>query len=396
MPKPLTENTTVTANQPAQIIELVQRCTAQRTPIVDYGHAHKTLGHPPPPDHIQLILQNNTIEHYDRDLVVRVEAGTTIAKLQATLKKSNQFLPIDAHDDMTLGEVITHNVFGPLRVGFGAMRDLLLGLRYIDGHSRDIHVGGRTVKNVAGYDVTRLMVGSLGELGCIYEATLRTSAIPQTVLSVELSIDTPRRLDAITTDLLVSDVGPVHLALHAQANHWRVHLAYFGHTAGCRAQSNALETFLNRFAPELKIDRTQETTLDQDAQQRTRRSQWRRHTPALVKLIVPLAATGAVCRQLSQWATTYTTLQIDALPAHGRVFAGGDLDADSAHKLDLHTSQLAASVGGLRIWYARPTGTQSIDPWPPALTDRATLTKLKHAMDPHNLFNPGRFITAQQ
>ena len=387
------------------LAQLVKDCRTTGQPIVDYGLDHAGLGNPPPSDHIRLTQHGTVIEHYTGDLVVRAAAGITMGQLQTELNREGQFLPIDADDDITLGEVIMHNVYGPLRVGYGAMKELLLGMRYIDGLGRDIHVGGRTVKNVAGYDVTHFMAGSLGELGCVYEATLRTYAIPEVTTTVETRVDNPATFDAITTDLLTSDAAPTHLSLNinrevvgsgkGDGNEERrgetvALFGYFGHEEGCRVQTQALESFIDKQTTDATITHTQSQTLEQDAAGRSARHTWRRNAQALVKIIVPSASTGTTCRALIDWPEHQLT--IDALPVHGCIFVGGNLDADAAIKLDQYINQVIVPCGGLRVWYARSPGADSIESFAPAQPDWPMLTKLKHAMDPHGIFNPGRFL----
>jgi len=380
---------------PGGLSDLVRQCLTDHTPIVDYGIAHTGLGHPPPHAHIRLTQCSGGIEHDDGDMVVRVDAGVTLGTLQAALRTANQFLPVDANEDLTLGEIILHNVYGPLRVGYGGIRDLLLGLSYIDGRGRDIRVGGRTVKNVAGYDVTRLMVGSLGELGLVYEATLRTSAIPETVLTAEINISDPAYLDSHTTDLLVSDAAPVAMSLLTRGVTHRVWLSYFGHPDGCRAQQEALERFIGH-TEDVQIVNWHFGTLPEYAERCAHHHRWRRRAAACVKMIAPPATTGATCKHLTrEWPMDHTPLTINVLPVHGCLFVGGDLTASESIALDRMVNRLAAPAGGLRVWYNRPVGAESIAPFAPPQPDWPMLTRLKRSMDPHNLFNPGRLIPAE-
>lgn len=398
-----TTNPIITTRNAADVMAAVRDALDSRTPLIDYGHAHATLGHAPPSHHTQLSQQpdpanQGILEHYTRDLTVRAAAGITLGDLQRALKPTNQFAPIDGDDDITLGEAIHHNIYGPLRVGYGSIRDLLLGLHYIDGQARDVHVGGRTVKNVAGYDLSRFMVGSLGELGIVHEATLRTYAIPEHVLIVELTMSDPALFDDRGTDLLLSDAKPTHLSYCFRCGRagtvggtWVAHLAYFGTRTGCLVQLRALERFLE-LSPGVRIVGSSETNLDGDANERAARRAWRRNATALVKIIVPAASTGFICQALANWSAVRQRLHIDALPLHGCIFTGADLSAADAIALDQSLSNLLEPLGGLRVWHARPAGAHAIDPCGPAQPDRFMLMKLKKTMDPTNLFNPGRFL----
>ena len=387
----------------SELTAQVLRARDEQLPLIDYGIAHASLGHAPPSMHTRIKQQSDPanggiLEHYIGDLTVRAAAGITINDLQRALKPTNQFVPIDADDDITLGEAIHHNTWGPLRVGYGSLRDLLLGLHYVDGEGSDIHVGGRTVKNVAGYDLTRFMVGSLGELGIVHEATLRTYAIPEHVLTVELSMADPLVLDQRCTDLLISDAKPAHLSYCFRCGRggvadgsWRMRLAYFGSHSGCLLQLRSLETFLDGLNG-VHVEGTSDATLEADSNQRMMLRAWRRNASAIIKILVPPAMTGQIASLLARWAQENHRLHIDAMPVHGCLFVGGDLDTIAATNLDHLISDAVKSLGGMRIWYVRPAGVMGIDPFPPVQPDHPILLKLKRTMDPHALFNPGRFL----
>ena len=336
-------------------------------------------------------MHGSVIEHYQRDFAVRAAAGITMSQLQDQLAPHDQFLPVDADPDLTLGEVILHNVYGPLRVGYGSIRDLLLGLHYIDGQGRDIHVGGRTVKNVAGYDVTRFMVGSLGQFGIVHEATVRTYAIPEQATAVDVQMEDPTSIDKLLTRWLQTDAAPVHMSMQADNGDWRLRVGYFGQRSSCSAQQCALESFVQE-ASTLRIGDAVDYDLAADTADRAARRRWRRQAAALVKVIVPPAATGTTSKKLTDWSKeNRIQLRVEALPAHGCVFAGGGLDAGTAGQLDQH---IGASLNGpaQRVWYARPTGAEAIEPFSPPQNDWPILARLKRTMDPQNLLNPNRFI----
>ncbi|MCY2992189.1 MAG: FAD-binding protein [Planctomycetota bacterium] len=113
--------------------------------------------------------------------VIAIQAGLALDALQATLSEHGQWLPLrqPCGNQRTLGGIAALNACGPERLRYGAPRDLLLGLKFISGTGRQISAGGRVMKNVAGYDVTRLLAGSAGTLGFITELTFRILSLPQ-------------------------------------------------------------------------------------------------------------------------------------------------------------------------------------------------------------------------
>ena len=101
------------------------------------------------------IIPPGAIEHHVADLSATFAADVTLQAAQQKLAEYDQWLPIDGDTSKTLGELVDYNSTGPLRLGYGAWRDLLLGAQFTNGKGQLITAGGRTVKNVAGYDVNR-------------------------------------------------------------------------------------------------------------------------------------------------------------------------------------------------------------------------------------------------
>lgn len=119
-----------------------------------------------------------------RDMTATFAADVTLQAAQDALAAHHQWLPIDGFADRPLGELVEKNSTGPLRLGYGAWRDLLLGVQFRNGRGELISAGGRTVKNVAGYDLTKLMVGQRGVFGKILTLTVRTYLRPHGALRV--------------------------------------------------------------------------------------------------------------------------------------------------------------------------------------------------------------------
>jgi glycolate oxidase FAD binding subunit len=149
---------------------------------------------------------SGVVEHAPGDLVCTVRAGTPLAELRTVLEAApghRQWLPLDPSggDAQTLGGVVATGAAGSLRVRYGTARDLVIGARFVLGDGTVGHSGGRVVKNVAGYDVTRLLVGSLGTLAVVTEVTVRLHPLPPASRSLLLERASPARLAALS-DLL--------------------------------------------------------------------------------------------------------------------------------------------------------------------------------------------------
>ena len=142
------------------------------------------------------LVQPGQIEHHIHDMTVTAAADVPLKTLQAKLSENRQWLPIDGQSDLPIGQLVQKNSTGPLRLGYGAWRDLLLGCQFRGGDSQLITAGGRTMKNVAGYDLTKFMIGQYAVFGEPITITARTFRRPDGALLARFSpqIQTLNRL----------------------------------------------------------------------------------------------------------------------------------------------------------------------------------------------------------
>jgi FAD/FMN-containing dehydrogenase len=136
-------------------------------------------------------LNMTDIIEYDKEnQFITVGSGITLKALQKKLGEENQWLPVRppfGNGDTTIGSIVSTAAVGPERLAYGAPRDLLLGLQYIDSSGSMVSTGGKVLKNVAGYDMTRLLTGSLGTLGLITESTWKTGTRPEICKKINAS-----------------------------------------------------------------------------------------------------------------------------------------------------------------------------------------------------------------
>jgi FAD/FMN-containing dehydrogenase len=138
------------------------------------------------PDKAPLVALGGA-ELHARDMTATFSADVTLADVQGRLAELGQWLPVDGRAERTLGRLIGCNSTGPLRLGHGAWRDLLLGCQFKNGRGELITAGGRTVKNVAGYDLTKFMVGQGDVFGELVTITTRTYRRPEGALLARFS-----------------------------------------------------------------------------------------------------------------------------------------------------------------------------------------------------------------
>jgi glycolate oxidase FAD binding subunit len=134
------------------------------------------------------------------ELVVTVRGGTPLVDLEAALREKAQLLafePPHFGPGATVGGTVAAGLAGPRRAAAGAVRDFVLGVRILDGRGQDLRFGGRVMKNVAGYDVSRVMAGALGTLGVILEVSLKVLPVPVAEATLKFEMPEDRALEAV-------------------------------------------------------------------------------------------------------------------------------------------------------------------------------------------------------
>jgi glycolate oxidase FAD binding subunit len=196
------------------IADLVRKCEADQITLAPFGAARTLSQIRRAPVQIGISLRRlaKIIAYEPEDMTVVVEAGMTIGALNATLAQRGQRLPVDPRepDATTLGSLIAAAHAGPLRLSEGTVRDLLIGIQFVGHGGRVIHAGGRVVKNVAGYDLMKVLTGSFGTLGIVTEATFKVRPLPENyTLAVAAFADVEAAFDAASR--LYDQVPLIHL-----------------------------------------------------------------------------------------------------------------------------------------------------------------------------------------
>jgi len=175
------------------------------------------------------------IDHVPEDLTATVGAGTTLAALREALAAHGQFLPLDAPHvarGATIGGVIAANSNGFGRYRYGSVRDLLLGLRAALPDGTLARAGGRVVKNVAGYDLNKLFIGSFGTLGVVVEATFKILPLPPVSRAAEAIFATAGDAFGAADAIVRTSLRPTALVVERTDDHrWRLMIAAAGEAA---------------------------------------------------------------------------------------------------------------------------------------------------------------------
>ena len=208
-------------------------------------------------------LSSTIVDYPARDMTITVGAGMSYGTLQTILREENQQLPVDvANEDTSLGELVAYDICGPRQFGYGSLRDYVIGVEAVDGSGRVFHAGGRVVKNVAGYDLCRLLVGSRNQLGTITQLTFKLKPLPaqQSIMvagfrslrdlesaleRLNLTATTPVILDVLgrsaTSRLLTESMPELTETTHGQDAAALLVIGFEGPLAACHWQNKTLQ-----------------------------------------------------------------------------------------------------------------------------------------------------------
>lgn len=169
---------------------------------------------------IDLSRLNRVVEYTPEDMTATVEAGMTLAAVQSQLGQRGQWLPVDSPhaERLTIDQLLSTNASGPRRFGYGTVRDYLIGLKVALADGRTIKSGGKVVKNVAGYDLAKLFIGSEGSLGVIVEATFKLRPLPEAEQFVQARFESLEEASTALDAVVESELAPVVLDWHNAAS----------------------------------------------------------------------------------------------------------------------------------------------------------------------------------
>jgi len=175
------------------LIERIRAAHENNLPLILQGGGSKTFyGNADEGEVLATRMLTGVVDYQPKELVLTARAGTPLAEIETLLGEQNQMLafePPHFAGNATLGGCIAAGLSGPRRPYAGAARDFVLGVRIIDGTGQPLRFGGQVIKNVAGYDVSRLMVGALGTLGLLTEVSLKVLPKPATETTLQFELD---------------------------------------------------------------------------------------------------------------------------------------------------------------------------------------------------------------
>jgi glycolate oxidase FAD binding subunit len=332
------------------------------------------------------------IDYAPDDLVVSVESGVTLSALQALLAPHGQRLAFDPPnaERATLGGLVATNDFGQRRMRYGSLRDLILGVEIVRADGTLVRGGGKVVKNVAGFDLPKLAVGSLGTLGLIASATFRLHPLPELARMVFAADCTAVQLRAIARAVSEAQLEPAVLLAVREGTAYTAAAVFEGFAAGVNEQVDKLIELLGRRGIEAQAASPEERAAIHAAHGRARTDGALRvkiaGLPALLEEI-ERDAVAPLCGVLSNPKATW-------YPGLGFAFAGGDVTDAAAAIAALPAAREAVErTGGSLAIHAGPASIrETVDAWGSPPPSMFLMGRLKDRFDPEHRLNRGRFV----
>jgi glycolate oxidase FAD binding subunit len=355
-----------------------------------------------PPTRLDLVLRTERMSqvliHEPDDLTISVEAGMTLARLREHLARHGQMLPVDPPlpERATIGGLIATAADGPRRLGYGMLRDLLIGITVVEADGRVSRGGGMVVKNVSGFDMMKLYLGSYGTLAVVASANFKLLPAPRAAGSLLCRFDHPARAFDAAEAIQLTQLTPTAVEYLNGAALSRLSATGEGASCALLVRAEGLPQAVERHVAEVAAIAARH---EGDAAVRIEGADeagiWARvadlpQTSALapreavVKLSVLPADLGRAAGRVEAFAgAAGTTSLIHARALSGVLYARlGPLEAPMLHAVleELPGLQwVATEIGGTPRWGEAPQGLE-------------VMRRIKREFDPHNLLNPGRFV----
>jgi glycolate oxidase FAD binding subunit len=407
----MTPKAAVAPGSVEEISKLLAYANSEKLAVVPRGNGTK-MGQGGVPRRLDVVLStlriNRITEHDVPNLSLSVQAGMTLTAVQEKLAATGKgsFLPLDPPyaDQATIGGIIATNGSGPRRYLYSTARDLLLGLKAVSPNGDVVAFGGKTVKNVSGYDMTKLMIGSWGALGVITEITTKLLPLPEASATLLVSFETLAKAGSLTRKVLHSALLPSAMELMdgkaaGQLGEKGKYLVAFN----LEGVGEAVERQVTEIGAMGEKEGAIDTKVLKGQEERTF---WLRvrdfalatKAPVILKSNFVISMQAEILGNYENWAQA---------AGIGSAFIGhagnGILTSYLMETGAAKTGPLVELIGKFAAEAAKHDGNlvvescpselkAKIDVWGQPRTDVVVMRRLKEKMDPFGVLNPGRFV----
>jgi glycolate oxidase FAD binding subunit len=345
-----------------------------------------------PPRDLDLVLStarmDGIIEHVPGDQIVRTQSGVKLAALQEKLGEANQMLAIDPPEkDATVGGVVAANSSGPRRYKYGTVRDLIIGITVVLADGTVAKAGGKVVKNVAGYDLSKLFTGSLGTLGVIADANFRLHPRPESSRTVGVEIETPQAARDAAQAIVHSQVEATAIELHWSDEAKLISVLLESIPGGIDAKEETASFLLKEFGEVRMLE-------DEEADNLGPLSTGSAGDEVEIKIGAPPADLAGVLDSVLNAADRRdVTVRITGHAGTGLTYAGLSGAEDALVEVVEEVREIRTRSGGSVVVRRAPASFKNrVDLWGPAGDYLGLTRRVKEKFDPGYLMNPGRFI----
>jgi len=329
-------------------------------------------------------LLNGIVDYVPADQIVTVEAGATIARLQATLRECKQRLALDppAAEHTTVGGTVATASYGPLRTRYGTARDLIVGMTIVRADGTVAHGGGKVVKNVAGFDIPKLMAGTHGTLAMIGTVTFRLHPLPEAATQVVFPACDPAALRALVTTMTQAQLEPSAVYALYDGSAYACAIRFEGFPAGVAAQRATLLRLAQR-------EHGEDATLESEHEAARTGGALKIKIAAAASMVEALHDEGIVPLH-----TALARARTVVYPSIATAFISGDCDDVASVLRALKAARAwAERAGGTLIVEEAPAAIRAaFDPWGSPPPSFALMRALKDRFDPSHRLNPGGFV----
>lgn len=370
-----------------QVSELLRAAAGHELSVVPRGRGTKlTWGLPPTDVDVLLDLSalDQVLDHAAGDLIFATQAGARLFDVQSVLGEAGQRLALDdVVPGSSIGGILATNTSGPRRVATGTARDLLIGITVVRADGVVAKAGGRVVKNVAGYDLGKLLIGSLGSLAVVVEATFRLHPVPITHRWVTAEVDDPAQAQQLVQSILHAQAVPAAIETEWAQGRGAVSVLLEGREEGVAGRAATVRRLLGEASTE-SVDAPAGAAMfpwDLDATGDDRAT--------ALKLTFVLSGLADV---LATATGSHVSLRgsAGAGVAYAAIAPGTPLEAvrDAVQRL----RDVCTRHGGSAVVVDAPSEIKAgVDVWGP-IPALALMNRVKDQFDPDHRLAPGRFV----